>query len=73
MTSLRREIAVLQVEADMIESHVHKLVETASQLTDSDDQHNLLLLADEETDEATTIRIQIQLLKERMRTQLPAA
>jgi len=67
MQSLEREIAVLRVEADMAESHAQKLIDTASLLTDRDEQHNLLLLADEEGQQAANIREAIQRLKGNLR------
>ena len=66
MEALVRMIATLQVEADMIESHAHKLINTASELTDSEEQHNLLLLADEEGERAANIRQQIEALNLRL-------
>ena len=66
MESLVRMITTLQVEADMIESHAHKLIDAASRMTDSDEQHNLLSLANEEGQQAANIRKEIQLLKDRL-------
>ncbi len=66
MQSLEHVIAILKVEASMIESHADKLVRMASVVTDLEQQHQLLQLAEEEKARAETIRHQIRLLQDHL-------
>jgi hypothetical protein len=60
---LGRAIAVLEVEAAMVESHSSKLLETAAASADSEQRQDMLKLSHEEADEAEAIRRQIRLLR----------
>jgi hypothetical protein len=61
---LRRVIAVLEVEAAMIESHAQRLLEMVPSLAGDEQRHEMLQLAKEETDTAEAIRRQIRLLQD---------
>ncbi len=59
-------IAVLEVEAKMLEAHAEKLSIMASQLADPEQQREILNLSHEETENAAGIRRQIRLLKDNL-------
>jgi hypothetical protein len=63
MKSLNRMIAILEVEAGMVESHVNKLGQMANVIKDEEHRRELLRLADEEETRAQNIRHQICLLQ----------
>jgi len=60
---LDRDIAVLEVEAKMLEAHAEKLSIMACQLADPEHQREIIKLSHEETEKAEGIRRQIRLLK----------
>jgi hypothetical protein len=61
---LDRTIAVLEVEAKMLEAHAEKLSIMARQLADPEHQREIMKLSHEETENAEGIRRQIRLLKD---------
>jgi cell division protein FtsB len=63
---LKRVIAVLEVEAAMIESHAQRLLEMVPSLAGDEQRHEMLQLAKEETDTAEAIRRQIRLLQDHL-------
>ncbi|MGA8437216.1 MAG: hypothetical protein WB714_03220 [Candidatus Sulfotelmatobacter sp.] len=63
---LDRNIAVLEVEAKMLESHAEKLSIMARQLAEPDHQREIIKLSHEETEKAEGIRRQIRLLKDHL-------
>ena len=58
-----RDIAVLEAEAKMLETHAEKLSIMACQLADPEHQREIIKLAHEVTEKAEGIRRQIRLLK----------
>jgi uncharacterized protein with von Willebrand factor type A (vWA) domain len=58
-----RAIAVLEVEAKMLEAHAEKLSIMAPQLSDPEHQREIIKLSHEETEKAEGLRRQIRLLK----------
>jgi hypothetical protein len=66
MKSLNQLIAILEVEAAMIESHVGKLATMATVTGDEEHRLELLRLADEEATEAQQIRHQVCLLRDHL-------
>ena len=58
-----RAVAVLEVEAKMLEAHAEKLSIMARQLADPEHQQKIIKLSHEETEKAEGIRRQIRLLK----------
>jgi hypothetical protein len=61
-----RAIAVLEVEAKMLEAHAGKLSTMARQLAHPEHQREIIKLSHEETAEAEGIRRQIRLLKDHL-------
>jgi hypothetical protein len=61
-----RAIAVLEVEAKMLEAHAEKLSIMAPQLADPEHQREIDKLSQEETAKAEGIRRQIRLLKDHL-------
>jgi hypothetical protein len=61
-----RAIAVLEVEAKMLEAHAEKLSIMARQLADPEHEREIIKLSHEETAEAEGIRRQIRLLKDHL-------
>ena len=61
---LDRTIAVLEVEAKMLEAHAEKLSIMARQLADPEHQREIIKLSHAETEGAESIRRQIRLLKD---------
>jgi hypothetical protein len=61
---LDRAIAVLEVEAKMLEAHAEKLSIMALQLADPEQQREIMKLSHEEMENAGGIRRQIRLLKD---------
>jgi hypothetical protein len=65
MTNKRqREIAALDVEAAMAETHAKRLSNIVPNLADPEKQREITALVKEETDRAKTIRGQIRLLRD---------
>jgi hypothetical protein len=60
-----RAIAVLEVEAKMLEAHAEKLSIMARQLADPEHHQEIIKLSHEETEKAEGIRRQIRLMKDR--------
>jgi hypothetical protein len=60
---LERTIAVLEVEAEMLEAHAEKLSIMARQLADPEHQREIMKLSHEETENAEDIRRQIRQLR----------
>ena len=58
-----RDIAVLEAEAKMLETHAEKLSIMARHLADPEHQREIIKLSHEETEKAEGIRRQIRLLK----------
>ena len=63
---LERVIATLEVEAAMIESHAQRLLEMVPSLAVDEQQHEMLQLAQEETERAEAIKRQIRLLQDHL-------
>ena len=63
---LDRTIAVLEVEAKMLEAHAEKLSIMARQLADPEHQREIIKLSHTETEKAEDIRRQIRLLKDHL-------
>ena len=63
---LERVIATLEVEAAMIESHAQRLLEMVPSLAGNEQRHEMLELAQEETERAEAIRRQILLLQDHL-------
>ena len=61
---LHREIAILEAEAVMIETHAEKLFKTTARLPESDQHREMLALAEEESQRAAAIRAKISSLKQ---------
>jgi hypothetical protein len=59
-------IAVLKVEAKMLEAHAEKLSIMARHLADPEHQREIIKLSHEETEKAEGIRRQIHLLKDHL-------
>ncbi len=57
-------IAALEVEAAMIESHAQRLLEMMPSLVGDEQRHEMLQLANDETDRAEAIKRQIRLLQD---------
>ena len=64
MKSLNKTIAILEVEAKMIELHVNKLAKVANETPDEEHRRELLELAAEEGKRAQKIRHQVCLLRD---------
>jgi hypothetical protein len=64
MKSLEKMIAILEVEAKMIELHVNKLAKMATLTGDEEHRRELLELAAEEGTRAQKIRHQVCLLRD---------
>jgi hypothetical protein len=54
----------LEVEAAMIESHAQRLLEMMPSLVGDEQRHEMLQLANDETDRAEAIKRQIRLLQD---------
>ena len=63
---LERVIATLEVEAAMIESHAERLLEMVPSLAGDEQRHEMLQLAQEETERAEAIKRQIRLLQDHL-------
>ena len=63
---IEREIAALEVEAAMIESHAQRLLEMAPSLAGDEQRHKMVQLAKEETERAEAIKRQIRLLQDHL-------
>jgi len=63
---LDRAIAVLKVEAKMLEAHAEKLSIMARQLADPEHQREIIKLAHAQTEKAEGIRRQVRLLKDHL-------
>ena len=63
---LERVIATLEVEAAMIESHAQRLLEMVPSLAGNEQRHEMLELAQEETERAEAIKRQIRLLQDHL-------
>ncbi len=63
---LERVIATLEVEAAMIESHARRLLEMVPSLAVDEQRHEMLHLAQEETERAEAIKRQIRLLQDHL-------
>ena len=61
-----RAIAVLAVEAKMLEAHAERLSIMARQMADPEHQREIIKLSHEETEKAEGIRRQIRLLKDHL-------
>jgi uncharacterized protein YigA (DUF484 family) len=61
---LERVIAALEVEAAMIGSHAQRLLEMVPSLADNEQRHEMMELAQEETERAEAIKRQIRLLQD---------
>jgi len=61
-----REIAALEVEAAMIESHAQRLLEMLPSLAGDEQRHKMVQLAKEETERAEAIKRQIRLLQDHL-------
>jgi hypothetical protein len=61
---LERVIAALEVEAVTIESHAQRLLEMMPSLAGDEQRHEMLQLANDETDRAEAIKRQIRLLQD---------
>ena len=62
----KHAIAVLEVEAKMLEVHAEKLSIMARQLADPEHQREIMKLSHEETENAEGIRRQIRLLRDNL-------
>ena len=63
---LERVIATLEVEAAMIESHAQRHLEMVPSLAGNEQRHEMLELAQEETERAEAIKRQIRLLQDHL-------
>jgi hypothetical protein len=63
---IEREIAALEVEAAMIESHAQRLLEMVLSLAGDEQRHKMVQLATEETERAEAIKRQIRLLQDQL-------
>jgi hypothetical protein len=61
---LHREIAILEAEAVMIETHAEKLFKTAAHLPESQQHQETLALAEDESQRAAAIRAKIYSIKQ---------
>lgn len=61
---LHREIATLEAEAAMIETHAERLFKTTTRLPESHQHREMLALAEEESRRAAAIRAKISSLKQ---------
>jgi predicted outer membrane protein len=66
MKSLNQIIAVLEVEAGMIESHVKKLAKLSTGIRDEEHRRELQQLAEEEETRAQKIRHHVLLLRDHL-------
>ena len=66
MKSLNQMIAILEVEAGMIESHVEKLAKMVTGSRDEEHRRELLRLAEEEGTRAQMLRHQVCLLQDHL-------
>ena len=61
---LHREIAILEAEAVMVETHAEKLFKTAAYLPESQQHQETLALAEDESQRAAAIRAKIYSIKQ---------
>jgi hypothetical protein len=64
--ALNQMVAILEVEAGMIESHVNKLAKMATLIQNEEHRRELLQLAEEEGTRAQKIRHQVLLLRDHL-------